>query len=90
MATRQLIKLSEISTEAPKGLKKKDVAEETERLVKRFGELHHLLYAEGKHSVLVIFQGMDASGKDGAVRRVFRDCTIAGLDLVSYKKTYRN
>jgi PPK2 family polyphosphate:nucleotide phosphotransferase len=86
MAAKQLIKLAEISTEAPKGLKKKDLEEETERLVKRFGELHHLLYAEGKHSVLVIFQGMDASGKDGAVRRVFRDCTIAGLDLVSFKK----
>lgn len=44
------------------------------------------MYAEGKHSVLVILQGMDGSGKDGAVRNVFRDCTIAGLDLVSFKK----
>ena len=86
MAAKQLIKLSEIPTDAPKGIKKKDLKEETERLVERFGELHHLLYAEGKHSVLIIFQGMDASGKDGAVRRVFRDCTIAGLDLVSFKK----
>jgi PPK2 family polyphosphate:nucleotide phosphotransferase len=80
------IKLSDISTKAPKGVDKKDLKEETERLVKRLGELHHIMYAEGKHSVLVIFQGMDASGKDGAVRKVFRDCTIAGLDLVSFKK----
>jgi PPK2 family polyphosphate:nucleotide phosphotransferase len=86
MAIKKTILLSSISTEAPKGVKKDDLKDETELLVERLGELHHLMYAEGKHSVLVIFQGMDASGKDGAVRNVFRDCTIAGLDLVSFKK----
>ncbi|MCC6282890.1 MAG: polyphosphate kinase [Saprospiraceae bacterium] len=86
MAKQPTVILSEISTEAPKGIKKDDLKAETEKLVKRLGELHHLMYAEGKHSVLVIFQGMDASGTDGAVRNVFRDCTIAGLDLVSFKK----
>lgn len=86
MAINKKILLSSISTEAPKGVKKDDLKDETELLVERLGELHHLMYAEGKHSVLVIFQGMDASGKDGAVRNVFRDCTIAGLDLVSFKK----
>jgi PPK2 family polyphosphate:nucleotide phosphotransferase len=80
------IKLSDISAEAPKGLGKKDLKDETARLVERLGELHHTMYAEGKYSILVILQGMDASGKDGAVRNVFRDCTIAGLDLVSFKK----
>lgn len=86
MAETTTIKLSDISTEAPQGISKKDLKDETERLVERLGELQHMLYAEGKHSVLVILQGMDASGKDGAVRKVFRDCTIAGLDLVSFKK----
>ena len=86
MAATTPVKLSEVSTQAPKGIKKKDLKEETERLVERLGELQHMLYAEGKHSVLVVLQGMDASGKDGAVRSVFRDCTIAGLDLVSFKK----
>lgn len=81
-----MIKLSEISTEAPEGLKKKDLEAETERLVKRLGELQHLMYAQGKYSALIILQGMDGSGKDGAVRNVFGQCTIAGLDLVSYKK----
>ena len=81
-----MIKLSEISCEAPPGLKKKDLAEETDRLVERLGELQHLMYAQGKHAALVVLQGMDASGKDGAVRRVFSQCTIAGLDLASFKK----
>ena len=86
MAKSKLIRLSEISTLPPKGIKKDDLKDETNKLVKRLGELQHLLYAEAKHSVLVVFQGMDASGKDGAVRKVFSECTIAGLDLVSFKK----
>lgn len=81
-----MTKLSAIPTGAPKGLKKADLKDETAALVERLGELQHIMYAEGKHSVLVILQGMDGSGKDGAVRNVFRDCTIAGLDLVSFKK----
>ena len=81
-----MLKLSAIPTSAPKGLKKADLKDETAALVERLGELQHTLYAEGKHSVLVVLQGMDGSGKDGAVRNVFRDCTIAGLDLVSFKK----
>jgi PPK2 family polyphosphate:nucleotide phosphotransferase len=81
-----MIKLSAISTKAPEGLKKKDLKEETQKLVARLGELHNLMYAGGKYSMLVILQGMDASGKDGAVRNVFHACSIAGLDLVSYKK----
>ncbi len=81
-----MIKLSAIPTGAPKGLKKADLKEETAALVERLGELQHTLYAEGKYSVLVVLQGMDGSGKDGAVRNVFHACTIAGLDLVSFKK----
>lgn len=80
------IRLSDISTLPPKSAKKDSIEEKTKILVKRLGELQHLIYAEAKHSVLVVFQGMDASGKDGAVRRVFSECTIAGLDLVSFKK----
>ncbi len=86
MSKPNLIRLSEVSALPPKGIEKDDLKDETKKLVKRLGELQHLLYAEAKHSVLVVFQGMDASGKDGAVRRVFSECTIAGLDLASFKK----
>lgn len=80
------IHLSKIATTAPEGAEKKDYKKKTEKLVERLGELQHIMYAEGKHSLLVILQGMDASGKDGAVRNVFSTCTIAGLDLISFKK----
>ncbi|MDX2134754.1 MAG: polyphosphate kinase [Saprospiraceae bacterium] len=83
-----MIKLADISSDAPKHLDKDEIQAETDRLVKRLGQLQHLMYAEGKHCALVILQGMDASGKDGAVRNVFADCTIAGLNLVSFKKPH--
>jgi len=81
-----MIKLSSIPTTAPTGIKKKDLKDETAQLVGRLGELHNIMYADGKYSMLVVLQGMDGSGKDGAVRNVFHKCSIAGLDLVSYKK----
>jgi PPK2 family polyphosphate:nucleotide phosphotransferase len=86
MASKNYISLAQVSASAPEGLKKKDFEDETEALVERLGELQHIMYAEGKYSALVILQGMDGSGKDGAVRKVFNQCTIAGLDLVSFKK----
>lgn len=81
-----MIDLSKIPTTAPEGAEKKDFKKKTEKLAEKLGELQHTMYAEGKHSLLIILQGMDASGKDGAVRNVFSHCTIAGLDLVSFKK----
>ncbi|PHN05828.1 PPK2 family polyphosphate kinase [Flavilitoribacter nigricans] len=81
-----MIKLSEISTLPPESITRKELEKETDRLVERLGELQELLYAEQKHAVLVIFQGMDASGKDGAVRNVFKDCSFNGINVYSFKK----
>ena len=80
-----MIKLSEISTRPPENVDKGDLKKETKKLIDRLGELHYLLMAEQKHSVLVVFQGMDASGKDGAVRNVFKDCHPNGLFTQSFK-----
>ena len=62
--------LEKISTRAPKEFEKKQTKEETDALVSELAELQNVLYAEGKHSVLVILQGMDASGKDGVIKKV--------------------
>ena len=63
-----MIKLSEISTDAPEGLTKKNCLKDRDKMTRRIGALQHIMYAEEKHSLLVVFQGMDASGKDGATR----------------------
>lgn len=43
----------------------------TEARIKRIGELVHVLGADRRFSLLVVLQGMDTSGKDGAIRHVF-------------------
>ncbi len=79
------IKLSEISTRAPKELDKKETKEKTDLLVKELDELQNLLFAEGKHAVLVVIQGMDGSGKDGVIRNVMGNMNPQGVTVKSYK-----
>lgn len=81
-----MIHLDKISTSPPADARKKEIKEATEQLVKRLGELQRVMYAEKKHSVLVVLQGMDGSGKDGAVVNVFNDCAPMGLEVVGFKK----
>ena len=78
--------LSQISTRAPETLSKKEARDAARERAKRIAELHQQLVAEGKHSVLIILQGMDASGKDGAMRNVFGRCMPFGLRAVGWKK----
>jgi PPK2 family polyphosphate:nucleotide phosphotransferase len=80
------IQLSAIPTTAPNGWDKDETEKKTKKLVQRIGYLQELLYAEKKHALLVILQGMDGSGKDGAVHRVFNDCRITGLQITAFKK----
>lgn len=58
----------------------------TQKLVERIGELQELLFAEHKHKVLVVLQGMDTSGKDGAIRKVLAETSPQGVRVVSFKK----
>lgn len=78
--------LSEISTKAPKDWEKKETREKTEELLEELNELQNLLYAESKHSVLVILQGLDASGKDGSIRKVFGRLNPQGVRVQSFKE----
>lgn len=81
-----MIRLSEIATTPPEGAQKKDFRKKTKGYVDRLGELQKMLAAQQKHAVLVVFQGMDASGKDGAARNVFKECHPSGLQVYSFKK----
>ncbi len=78
-------RLSELSTRAPSDMDKKETKQRTAELLDELKELQNLLYAENKHSVLIILQGMDASGKDGAIREVFSGCNPQGVSVVSFK-----
>jgi len=78
--------LDQLPTGPAPELDRDDIEKRTKKLVDRLGELQEMLFAQKKYSVLVIFQGMDASGKDGAVRTVFEECHPQGLQVVSFKK----
>ena len=80
-----MINLSEISTRAPKDLDKKETKAKTEELLEQLDDLQNMLYAESKHAVLVILQGLDASGKDGAIRNVFSRMNPQGVQVTSFK-----
>jgi PPK2 family polyphosphate:nucleotide phosphotransferase len=79
------IKLREISTCAPKDLDKAAIKGKTEKIITELDELQNLLFAEGKHSVLVVIQGMDGSGKDGVIRNVLGNMNPQGVTVKSYK-----
>ncbi len=74
-----------ISTRAPKSFNKDKIKEKIENFLVELDELQNLLYAESKHSVLVVIQGMDASGKDGAINNVFGQLNPQGVAVKSFK-----
>ena len=73
------------STRAPKEFDKADTKEKTKKIIGELQELQNLLYAESKHSILVLLQGMDASGKDGLIRNVFGAMNPQGVTVSSFK-----
>lgn len=79
------IKLDSIDTRAPKEFEKQAIKEKTIKILEELDELQNLLYAESKHSVLVVIQGLDASGKDGVIRNVFGHINPQGVTVKSYK-----
>lgn len=47
--------------------------------------LQELLFAEHKHKILVVLQGMDTAGKDGVIRKVFEGVNPQGVKVASFK-----
>ncbi len=82
MASTQL---SNISTRAEDSVDKAKSKNITEAALKEIADLQNVLYAENKHSLLIILQGMDASGKDGVIRDVFGSINPQGVQVKSFK-----
>lgn len=81
-----MIKIARISTDAPAELDKAATKELTQEYVERLAKLQDVLTAQKKYALLVIFQGMDGSGKDGATDNVFKECHPNSLRVISFKK----
>jgi PPK2 family polyphosphate:nucleotide phosphotransferase len=83
---QQKIKLAEIDPEDTGELKDKAKAEKLlAQNIKRMAALQNVLYAEGKHALLIILQAMDAGGKDGTIRKVMSGMNPQGVQVTSFK-----
>ncbi len=78
--------LGNTDTMPPHKTDKSRTKAKTEKILNNLEELQNLLYAESRHSILVIIQGMDASGKDGLTRDVFSRMNPQGVNVTSFKE----
>lgn len=65
---------------------KEDVQSRVEENHKLMEEYQDKLFAEGKSGLLIIFQAMDAAGKDSAVKHIFSGLNPQGVDVYSFKQ----
>ena len=64
---------------------KSDAQPVSEKNLARLAEAQELLYAEAKHALLVVFQAMDAGGKDGSIEYVFSGLDPQGCSVTAFK-----
>jgi len=67
------------------GKDKPDARERLDEQRARLETLQELLYAEGKHKLLVVLQAMDTAGKDSTIRHVFQGVDPLGVRVASFK-----
>ena len=80
------VRLNDAGAAPPAGAPSKDEAlAKLARLGPRMDELQNALYGEGQRAVLVVLQGLDTSGKDGTIRKVFSELNPQGLWLAAFK-----
>src|SRR4051812_3385552 len=80
------IELRDKDAAAPKELPKGDELKgEIEKQLKKLTDLQSVFYADSHHSLLIVLQGRDASGKDGVVRTVAGAFNPAGVRVNSFK-----
>jgi PPK2 family polyphosphate:nucleotide phosphotransferase len=65
---------------------KKEYKELLEKHVADLSSLQQLLYASNRYALLLIFQGMDSAGKDGAIRHVMSGVNPQGCEVFSFKQ----
>lgn len=79
--------LSDITTTVdPEHDDKKELKRLLKFNIKRMAELQNMLYAQDKYALLIIFQAMDAAGKDSMIRRVMTGLNPQGTQVFSFKK----
>src|SRR5688572_11030634 len=86
VVVRRRVRLKDFDPRFDAGLDKDKTKEKTKALCERIGELQQLLYANSKHATLLLFQGMDASGKDGSAHTVLEYVRASGVEAANFKE----
>lgn len=81
----QSVDLREIGTGPGDGASKERARARTAKLAPRLAELLDLATAAGQNGVLLIFQGMDAAGKDGAIKGLLGSCHAQAVRVAPFK-----
>jgi len=79
------IRLRDFNPSFHDGKEKESTREKTLHLCERINDLQQLLYANRSHSLIILLQGMDTSGKDGAAKRVLECVNPSGIETTDFK-----
>ena len=80
------LRLGKCAPDDTHGVSKKHAASALPEHVEKLAALHDLLYAEHRRSLLIVLQGMDASGKDGTIKHVMSGVNPQGCSVTSFKQ----
>lgn len=88
VAPKANVRLKDWSTDDTDGFHgdKSEAAGVLVELNRKLADLQGLLFAEGKHKMLVVLQGMDTSGKDGTIKHVFHTVNPLGVKVANFKR----
>src|SRR5688572_14229143 len=79
------VRLSRMDLDDTHGWDKEAAEADLEQQLVRLADLQDRLWAEAKHSVLVVLQGIDAAGKDGTINKVMEAFNPQGCPVTSFK-----
>ncbi|MGC9345017.1 MAG: polyphosphate kinase 2 family protein [Bacteroidales bacterium] len=87
----QKIELDKLKTDSHEGFSdKKEAKQQLKEDIKLLKDLQYQLYAENRQALLIVFQAMDAGGKDSAIRHIFSGVNPQGCEVHSFKKPSLN
>jgi PPK2 family polyphosphate:nucleotide phosphotransferase len=85
------VRLDQIETDSHEGYEdKKEAKQQLKEDIKLLSDLQYQLYAENRQALLIVFQAMDAGGKDSAIRHLFSGVNPQGCEVHSFKKPSLN
>lgn len=81
-----LPKLGKMPTSPPEEFSKGECKKELKKIRKRLFELQDVFFADGRSALLIVFQGLDAAGKDGTTRHVLSSMNPMGIRVQPFKE----